>query len=98
MDPSLEYLISFLQDEFGDTSGVRVRLIQPSGTLRSPDLPQDYDPETQSLHQRRGVEVRAGSREFFFPVEWVQSKRFSEVVKQVAEVRAWLEGSPIRER
>lgn len=91
MDASLEYLLSYLEEEFRSFPEVRVRVVQPSGTLRSPDLEQDYDPESNDLHRRQGVNVRVRSREYFFPSEWVASGRYSEISRLAAEIRGSLE-------
>ena len=71
MDVHIEYLLSFLQDEFRDLSDLRIHPVAPSGIRKSPDLPQDYDPQEGLVHRNRGVRVRVSSREYFFPVEWV---------------------------
>ncbi len=91
MDTQIEYLRSYLEEEFASYPQVRVRVLQPAGTQRSPDLVQDYDADNNDLHRRRGVDVRIGSREFFFPVEWVSHGRFSEVARLASEVRAYLD-------
>ncbi len=91
MDTQIEYLHSYLVEEFSAYPQVRVRVLQPAGTQRSPDLKQDYDAESNDLHRRRGVDVRVGSREFFFPVDWVIHGRFSEVAKLASEVRTYLD-------
>lgn len=90
MNTELEYLLSYLQEEFASSPQVRVSLVQPAGIQRSPDLEQDYDPDSNDLHRRRGVLVKVGGREVFFPVEWVTRGQFSEVSKQAEEVKALL--------
>jgi len=87
MTTELEYLLSYLQDEFRTYPSVRVRLSPVAGTQRAADLEQDYDQESNDLHVRRGVFVIVGGREFFFPVNWVLEKRFSEVQKLAREIQ-----------
>ena len=87
MDSTLEYLLSFLEDEFAAFPEVRVRILPRSGTQRSVDLPQDYDAEANDLHRQRGVIVKVGSREHYFPVEWVTGGRFSEVRALASKIR-----------
>ncbi|MBU6154610.1 MAG: hypothetical protein KGP28_09945 [Bdellovibrionales bacterium] len=87
MDAHIEYLLSFLQDEFRDLSDLRIHPVAPSGTRKSPDLPQDYDPQEGQVHRNRGVRVRISSREYFFPVEWVVNGEHSKVSALAREVR-----------
>jgi hypothetical protein len=94
---AIEYLLSYLRDELrsnADGSGgersVRIRPVQPSTLLRSPDLEQDYDPGRSDLHRRAGVLVLIASREYFFPSEWVTEKKFSEIAAQASEIRRFL--------
>jgi len=72
-------LLIYLQEEFQDFPDVRIRFRQPAVTMRSVDLVQDYDPKTHDLHRLRGIQVKAGSREYFFPVELATSRKRSEV-------------------
>lgn len=90
MSLEIEFLRDFLEDEFGSFSDVRVRPVAPTGTMRSVDLPQDYDPAANTLHSTRGVKVVARSREYFFPADWVTGGKMSEVHRLVAEVRDYL--------
>ena len=87
MDTAQEYLISFLQDEFHSHPQVRIRPTPKVGTRRSPDLVQDYDPESNDLHLQHGVFVKFQSREYYFPCTWVRSQRFDEIRKLVEEIR-----------
>ena len=90
MDVDFEYLLSFLKDEFQAVPGVDVRPVFPSVIRRAPDLPQDYDPETNDLHRRRGVQVRTRSKEFFFPVDWVSERRIDLVQSLAAAIREFI--------
>ena len=87
MNTTLEYLYSYLQDEFAAYPEARVRLLPRAGTRRSIDLPQDYDPESSDLHRQSGVIVKVGSREHFFPEEWISGKRFDEVRRLASQIR-----------
>ncbi|HAR43554.1 MAG TPA: hypothetical protein DCS07_13155 [Bdellovibrionales bacterium] len=91
MDFAVEYLLSFLQDEFRNEPEIRIRVHQRSVTLRSPDLLQDYDPETSNLHTLTGVDVRVRSREYFFPSEWAQGPARRNVDQLVLEIREFLQ-------
>jgi len=86
----IEYLLMFLEDELG-SYGVRVHAVLPSSTRRSPDLVQDYDAESNSLHEKRSVRVRAGSREYFFPESWVKEGKTELVHALAAEIRGYLD-------
>jgi hypothetical protein len=87
MDAHIEYLLGFLQDEFRDLADLRIHPVAPSGTRKSPDLPQDYDPEEGRVHRNRGVRVRVSSREYFFPVEWVVDAKQHLIRDLAKEVR-----------
>jgi hypothetical protein len=87
MDVNIEYLLSYLQDELSDVPEVRIHPVAPSGTTKSPDLPQDYDPEEKRVHLNRGVRVRIGSRDYFFPVDWVLRNEFDKIRNQAREIR-----------
>ena len=87
LTPEVVYLLEFLQDEFREFPDVRIQAIQPSGTRRSPDLPQNYDPESNDLHRRQGVVVRTGSREHWFPSEWVTASKYSEISALSRKIR-----------
>jgi hypothetical protein len=91
MNVSLEYLLSFLEDEFASFPEARVRLLPKAGTQRSVDLPQDYDPEANDLHKQSGVIVKIGSREHFFPEEWASPRNFEQVRALAAKIRERLE-------
>lgn len=86
----IEYLLMFLEDELG-AYDVRVHAVLPTGTMRSPDLVQDYDAESNRVHENRGVRVRAGSREYFFPEAWVKEGKTELVHALAAEIRTFLE-------
>lgn len=90
MSVEIEFLLLFLEEELGSYENVRVRPIAPTGTIRSIDLPQDYDPEANTLHSTRGVKVTAKSRDYFFPAEWVTTGKMDRVHKQAAEIREYL--------
>jgi hypothetical protein len=91
VDQNLEYLLSFLSEEFSGYPGVRVRATPRSGIKRSIDLVQDYEPESSDLHLRSGVMVTAKGREYYFPVEWVVDKKFGEIQKNASLIREWIE-------
>jgi hypothetical protein len=79
MDLDIVYLLGFLEDDLGQYPDVKITAVAPSGTRKSIDLPQDYDPNTNDVHLSRGVRVRIGSREFFFPDYWVKNGQFDKV-------------------
>jgi hypothetical protein len=87
MDASLEYLLSYLEDEFRGHEEVKIRLTPLSSTMRSPDLEQNYDPETHDLHRNRGVIVRTPKREYYFPSDWAASRQYSEIQKLAREIK-----------
>jgi hypothetical protein len=87
MDVNIEYLLTYLQDELADITDLRIHPVAPSGTRKSPDLPQDYDPEEKRVHVERGVRVRIGSRDYFFPVDWVLNREFEKIRAQASEIR-----------
>lgn len=89
MSVEIEFLRDHLEDEFRGVDHVRIRPVAPSGTMRSVDLPQDYDPTANTLHSTRGVRVIARSREYFFPAEWAKGQ-MSMVYDQVTEIRRYL--------
>ena len=86
MTIELEYLHTYLADEFKDLHEVRIRIRHKAGIKRSPDLFQDYDPESNTLHAMTGVEVRLKSREYFFPADWAASSRRPEVNALIREI------------
>lgn len=83
MDVHIEYLLTYLQDEFRDIPDLRIHPVAPAGLQKSIDLPQDYDPNTHQVHLNRGVRIRIGSRDFFFPADWDQEK----ILAQCEEIR-----------
>ena len=85
--PSLFYLLSLLEEEFQGAEGVRVKAVFPSTTQRSIDLPQDYDPESNNVHSKSGVNVFTSRRVYFFPTEWIASKNLKAVDAQIAEIK-----------
>jgi hypothetical protein len=89
MDIDIEFLRGYLEDEFSAVEGAHIRIVLPSGTARSVDLHQDYDPNANQLHTQRGVRVIVGSRDYFFPAEWVK-REMKLVYAQVAEMRDYL--------
>ncbi|HLE00014.1 MAG TPA: hypothetical protein VJB59_07135 [Bdellovibrionota bacterium] len=86
MNPALVALELYLEDELKDYPDVKVTFRGPSGTRRSPDLEQDYDPSSNDIHLKSGFYVRIGSREYFFPAEWAGQDR-SKVDALIAEIR-----------
>ncbi len=87
MDEALGYLLDFLRDDLGDIPDIRIHPVLPSGTMRSPDLPQDYDAENETVHKLCGVRIRRDSREYFFPVQWVKEGNFKKVQEEAQTVR-----------
>ncbi|MCM2321828.1 MAG: hypothetical protein NDJ90_01040 [Oligoflexia bacterium] len=92
MENALAYLLNFLEDEFRGFPGVRVRVSPKTGTERSPDLVQDYDPESHDLHLRRGVYVQTGRRTHYFPVEWAEQRDYPTIRDQAEKIREELLG------
>jgi hypothetical protein len=90
MDLNLGYLLTLLEDEFLSREGVRIVPTFPSTLSRSPDLEQDYDPESNNLHTRKGVRVQALGREYFFPLTWVTENNQKEILEQIEEIRSRL--------
>lgn len=86
MAVDVQYLLGFLEDEFSKFDDIRIHPVAPSGTQKSIDLPQDYDAESNHLHLQRGVRVRYGSRDFFFPASWVNDQRMDLVYAQTKEI------------
>ena len=90
MNAELEYLRWYLEDEFRGFSDVRIRIRQKTGVKRSPDLAQDYNPESHSLHSLTGVEVRTKSRDYFFPETWAAPDSRPQVNALIREIRDFL--------
>jgi len=86
---NLMVLLNLLEDEFASfkDEGVRVRAVLPSGTRRSPDLEQDYDPDSNFLTRRSGVTVQTSTKEFFFHSEWVNDPAHAEIHAMIQKVR-----------
>jgi hypothetical protein len=91
MDLHLEYLRSYLAEEFEHYPNVRIRVPPGAGTQKAVDLIQDYDPEVNDIHLRRGVTIYANTREYFFPVQWVAHKQFDEIKKLAEKIREMLD-------
>jgi hypothetical protein len=91
MSLEVEYLTQFLEDELRGLSDFRIFPVLQSSTQRSLDLVQDYDPESNDVHTRTGVRVRAGSREYFFPTSWVSGGQSNLIHEQAKEIREFLE-------
>jgi len=91
MDLHLEYLRGYLAEEFENYPQVRIRVPPGAGTRKAVDLVQDYDPETNDIHLKRGVTVYAHTREYFFPVQWVALKRFDEIKNLAEKIREMLD-------
>jgi hypothetical protein len=90
MGVDLEFLRGYLEEEFGASADVRIQIVLPTGVRRSIDLHQDYDPDANDLHSRRGIRVIVRSRDYFFPAEWAKSG-MKLVREQIAEMRAFLD-------
>lgn len=88
---ALATLLNLLEDEFRGCEDVRVRPVFPSSILRSPDLEQDYDPESSTIHKRSGVTVQARRKDYFFPVEWLARSYRSDLDRQIEEIREFLD-------
>jgi hypothetical protein len=43
------------------------------------------------VHLDRGVRVRIGSRDYFFPVDWVLQNEFDRIKAQATEIREFSE-------
>ena len=87
MDLDLGYYLSFLEDEFRGYSDVRIRVTPKTGTVRSPDLEQDYDPESSRLHSERGIHVITRRKEYYFPLDWWQNRQHDKIHRQAEEIR-----------
>ena len=87
MHNDLICLLNLIEDEFRHSREVRISPVFPSGTTRSIDLPQDYDPESNNTHKVCGVKVQASHKEFFFPQEWFLQKGRVLIHKQIEEIR-----------
>lgn len=83
-------LMNLLEDEFRNHTEVRIRPVFRSSTRRSPDLDQDYDPKSSSIHKRSGVNIQAGHREYFFPEEWFTGTARTFLYQQIQEIREHL--------
>jgi hypothetical protein len=87
MDMELGSYLSFLEDEFRDFPEVRIRLSPKGGVIRSPDLIQDYDPETNHIHIERGIFVRTSLKEYYFPLDWWKNRQQEKIYRQIEEIR-----------
>ena len=87
MNEPIFYLINLLEDEFRDFKEVRIKPVFPSGTRRSVDLEQDYDPDASHIHRMSGVNVHTRRRQFFFPEEWMAPALRGELERQIQNVR-----------
>jgi hypothetical protein len=85
--------LNYLQEEFQNFPKTRVRIRQLATTQKSPDLEQDYDPETNDLHRTQGVLVTANGREYFFPIHLANVRQRPELDKNIQEIKDFLEGS-----
>lgn len=90
-DAKLFSLLTYLQEEFQNFRNVRVRIRQLAITQKSPDLEQDYDPETNDLHRTQGVIVTASGRDYFFPISLAHVRQRPELDKNVQEIKDFLE-------
>lgn len=84
-------LLILLEEEFRGHPTVRIRPVSPAKIRRSPDLPQDYDPDSATLHRVSGVRVLTTKREYFFPVEWFADRPRARIDSQIREVREQLD-------
>jgi len=91
MDLDIVYLLDFLEDDLGRYPDVRIRAVAPSGTQKSIDLPQDYDPESSDVHLNRGVRVQIGGREYFFPDFWVKNGQFEKIRELSDEIKRFFD-------
>jgi len=89
MDIHIEYILSFLEDELKDLQGLRIHPVAPSKAQKAVDMPQNYDPHESNVHTTRGVRVRAGSREYFFPAQWAADGEFQKIKDQAEEIRTF---------
>jgi hypothetical protein len=89
MNPDVLHLLNLLEEEFRGTDQVTITAVFPSGVLRSPDLAQDYDPETGTVHLNSGVRIRSKRREYFFPSDWINNGR-ERINRQIEEIREHL--------
>ena len=87
MAVDVQYLLMFLEDELQGIPDLRITAVAPSLTQKAMDLPQDYDPEENEIHLMRGARVRVGSREFYFPANWVNDNRIDLVHALAKEIR-----------
>jgi hypothetical protein len=85
-DPAI-VLLNLLEDEFRDSPGVRVRILPKAGTRRSPDLEQDYDPDSSRVHARRGVMVSTRRHEFFVPAAFVEPGENAKLLALISDIR-----------
>jgi hypothetical protein len=88
MDQELSYLEDYLREEFSNDRTVRIRVVSPSGTTRSVDLEQDYDPRTSSVHSKSGVMVTTHRTEYFFPREWITQSSRALINELLAKIRS----------
>lgn len=90
MDDSLAYLLNFLEDEFRAEHRVKVRVSPKAVHQKSMDLEPNPDPPPLPT---RGVYVRAKTREYFFPADWIREKRYQEVDHLIREIQEFLSSS-----
>lgn len=88
MKAEVYQLLNMLEDEFRNCLDVRVIPVFPSTLIRSPDLKQDYDPESSNLHKKSGIKVYTLNKEFFFPVDWIKGGRSPEYYKQIETIKS----------
>ncbi len=91
MNESIYYLLNFLENEFQNFLEVRIRPVFKSGTTKSIDLVQEYDPEAANVHSKAGVTVMTKTKEFFFPVEWFSEPSRKQVLSQIQQIRDLLD-------
>jgi hypothetical protein len=91
----LEYLLSYLEDEFGRYEDVRLRkVLPPTQTEKEKDDDEFGGPQQKQdniFSERAGISVRAVGREYFFPLKWAEQKSFNLVEAEVRRIKDLLE-------
>jgi hypothetical protein len=90
MTPQLLNLLNLLEDEFRQSKDIRISPVFPAKTERSPDLPQDYDPESANVHRVTGVRILVRNREFFFPENWMSESPRHRIHTEIEKIRELL--------
>ncbi|MFN7685587.1 MAG: hypothetical protein ACK5QT_09265 [Oligoflexia bacterium] len=95
--PLMQLLIQ-IEEEFRSTPGVRIRPVSPSTTQRAPDLEQNYDPESGTVHRVSGVRVQTRTREYFFPEDWVRHGHRADIETLIREIHEAIANDTIAKR